>query len=159
KELRLSKPTRPSRAPRPGARPSSPLLRAWQRIPRALRWLGVAGAALVVCLFVARKLWRAYKNRPLPVAIDPSFRLGYNLDFPGDWSHLVPFVDQMKAARAFVGSCSDADPGCDPAAHLDLDPAGWVKSLRYKHDPSLAYAHVETIFNTAEGRYDAGRPY
>jgi hypothetical protein len=128
------------------------------RVPRPLLALAALGL-LGLLLLGARTLWRAYKNRPLPVAVDPSFRLGYNLDFPGEWSHLVPFIDQMKSARAMVGGCPDEEPQCDTAAHLDLDDNGWVKSLRYKDDPTRSYRQIEIIFNTAEDRYDAGRRF
>src|SRR4051812_28506225 len=39
--------------------------------------------------------------------------LGYNLDYPGDWTNLPPFIDQMKNSRAPHGNCSDADAECD----------------------------------------------
>jgi hypothetical protein len=127
-------------------------------VPRPLLALGALGA-LLIGLFVLRKLWRAYKNRPLPVAVDPTFRIGYNLDFPGEWSQLVPFIDQMKNARAMLGGCPDEEPQCDPASHLDLDEHGWVKSLRYKDDPGRSYRQIEIMFNTAEDRYDAGKRF
>jgi hypothetical protein len=56
----------------------------------------------------------------------PASSLGYNMDYPGDWTNDPPFIDQMKNARAVQGECSNQDPGCDPAAHLDLDEHGWV---------------------------------
>src|SRR5262245_59134662 len=61
-----------------------------------------------------------------------SSSLGYNLDFPGDWTNLPPFIDQMKNSRAPRGNCSELDPGCDTAAHLSLDAHGWPTTLRYK---------------------------
>src|SRR5690606_1415353 len=87
-------------------------------------------------------------------ASHPRSPLGYNLDYPGDWTNLPPFIDQMKNARAVRGECSSADPGCDPAAHLDLDPQGWVKSQRYRDDPSRSYAAAHMLFNTSSERPD-----
>jgi hypothetical protein len=130
----------------------------WRRLPWLVRYAAL-GVALVVALFGARRIWRAYKNRPLPVAAATDFRVGYNLDFPGEWTHLVPFIDQMKNARAPEGKCAESDASCDTASHLDLDAQGWVKSLRYRDDASKAYSGVEIIFNTAEQRYDAGRTF
>jgi hypothetical protein len=74
--------------------------------------------------------------------------VGYNLDFPGDWTGLPPFVDFMKNARVWQGSCSDADPHCDSMAHLSLDERGWVKSLAYRDQPGRAYDRVETVVLT-----------
>ncbi len=85
--------------------------------------------------------------------------LGYNLDFPGDWSRLMPFLDLMRDARPWVGSCGAADPACDPTSHLDLDPAGWPRSLRYRDDPARAYARVETAFSTHVGVPDEGKTF
>jgi hypothetical protein len=74
--------------------------------------------------------------------------VGYNLDLPGDWTGLPPFIDLMKNARAWQGSCPDADPKCDSMAHLSLDEHGWVKSLRYRDQPERAYERVETVVLT-----------
>lgn len=93
--------------------------------------------------------------RPPPPAADVKSNarsaVGYNLDFPGDWTGLPPFVDLMKNARVWMGVCGDVDPDCDPAAHLDLDEHGWVKSLVYRDDPSRAYQRVEAVVLTREG--------
>lgn len=74
--------------------------------------------------------------------------VGYNLDFPGDWSGLVPFIDLMKNARAWSGSCPESDPECDGVSQLDLDEHGWVRSLRYKDQPERAYSYVEKVVFT-----------
>src|SRR5688572_25715550 len=74
--------------------------------------------------------------------------VGYNLDYPGDWTGLPPFIDLMKNARAWQGSCSDADPNCDPMAHLNLDEHGWVRSLVYRDQPGKAYERVEAVVFT-----------
>jgi hypothetical protein len=65
----------------------------------------------------------------------------------------------MKNARAMVGGCPDEEPQCDTQSHLDLDASGWVKSLRYKDNPTRAYRQIEILFNTAEDRYDAGQRF
>lgn len=85
--------------------------------------------------------------------------LGYNMDYPGDWTNLPPFIDQMKNARAFQGDCGSADPDCDRAAHLDLDARGWVKSLQYKGDPSRSYVAVSAVLNTSSDRPDIGQTF
>lgn len=74
--------------------------------------------------------------------------VGYNMDYPGDWTGMPPFIDLMKNSRAWQGSCSDADPSCDTMAHLSLDEHGWVESLAYRDQPGQAYARVETVVFT-----------
>jgi len=85
--------------------------------------------------------------------------LGYNLDYPGDWTNMPPFIDQMKNARAVVGECSLADPGCDPTRHLDLDENGWVASLQYADDPARSYAAAHVIVSTSRSRPDIGQTF
>jgi hypothetical protein len=82
--------------------------------------------------------------------------LGYNLDFPGDWTNLPPFIDQLKNSRAPRGNCSELDPECDAASHLSLDEHGWPRTLRYRDDPSLAYESIDILFNTSDQRSDIG---
>ena len=121
---------------------------------------GLALGALValgVSAFLARCWWRHQPTIDVPLARD--FRLGYNLDYPGDWTNLPPFIDNFKNARGFSGSCAAQDPDCHPTAHLDLDAHGWVKSLRYRDDPSRAYERVEVIVNTSKERSDIGEPF
>lgn len=84
--------------------------------------------------------------------------LGYNMDYPGDWTNVPPFIDQMKNARAFNGRCG-SESQCDPAAHLDLDAAGWVKSLRYKDDPARSYGAVDAVINTSTSRTGLGQTF
>jgi hypothetical protein len=114
-------------------------------------------AALGLVLFVRRWYRRHPPRVEVPIAAD--FRLGYNLDFPGDWTNLPPFIDNFKNARGFQGSCGDADPQCSPTAHLDLDEHGWVKSLRYKGESSRAYQRIEAIVSTSRERYDIGKAF
>lgn len=85
--------------------------------------------------------------------------LGYNMDYPGDWTNVPPFIDQMKNARVFRGECTSADPGCDLAAHLDLDESGWVRSLTYRDDPSRSYGAVNAVINTSTSRPDIGQTF
>lgn len=94
----------------------------------------------------------------LGAAPSPS-TLGYNMDYPGDWTNMPPFIDQMKNARAVQGECSGADPDCDPARHLDLDENGWVTSLRYADDPSRSYAAAHIIVSTSRERPDIGQTF
>jgi hypothetical protein len=123
------------------------------------RRLVVLAALGVLLLGAAWRLRRWYRNRPIEVPLAADFRLGYNLDFPGDWTNLPPFIDHFKNARALYGACSEADSDCDQTAHLDLDEHGWVRSLRYRDDPERSYAYVEVIFNTSKQRSDIGQPF
>ena len=124
--------------------------------PRRLLLLATLGLLL---LGGAWRLRRWYKNRPLEVPLAADFRLGYNLDFPGDWTNLPPFIDQFKNARGLYGACTEADPECDQTQHLDLDEHGWVRSLRYKDEPGRSYAYIEVIFNTSKQRSDIGQAF
>jgi hypothetical protein len=74
--------------------------------------------------------------------------VGYNMDFPGDWTGLPPFIDLMKNARAWSGSCSEAERQCDGVSQLSLDAHGWVRTLRYKDHPDKAYEYVEAVILT-----------
>jgi len=65
--------------------------------------------------------------------------LGYNLDFPGDWSEAMPFLDLMHDARPWEGG-----GGKDPVADLDLDAHGWPRSL---HE----YGAITSIIHTGAG--------
>jgi hypothetical protein len=134
-------------------------------VGRTLRWLGglgwvpLGGLALlgVLALYGLRR-WHRYQPR-LDVPLAADFRLGYNMDFPGDWTNLPPFIDHMKNARGMHGACSERDADCDPTAHLDLDASGWVKTLRYRDEPSLAYERIEIILNTSQQRSDIGQSF
>jgi hypothetical protein len=92
-------------------------------------------------------------------AVPSASTLGYNMDYPGDWTNMPPFIDQMKNARAVEGECSAADPACDPTRHLDLDENGWVASLRYADDPSRAYSAAHFIVSTSRNRPDIGETF
>jgi hypothetical protein len=65
--------------------------------------------------------------------------LGYNLDFPGDWSDALPFLDLMHDARPWEGG-----GGKDPFAGLDLDEHGWPRSLN-------GYGAITSIVHTGAG--------
>ena len=85
--------------------------------------------------------------------------LGYNLDFPGDWTDLPPFIDRMKNSRVPEGKCSEQDPGCSGRAHLDLAPDGWPRSLRYRDDPSQSYASIGIVISSGRRRSDVGQRF
>jgi len=93
-----------------------------------------------------------------PPSATPNQRssLGYNLDFPGDWTNLPPFIDQVKNSRAPRGNCSDDDEDCDGVAHLDLDAQGWPRSLRYRDDDSISYDSIDFLINSSDERSDLG---
>jgi hypothetical protein len=130
-------------------------LPAWGR----RRWALLAALGLVaLCALYALRRWYRYEPRvDVPLAAD--FRLGYNMDFPGDWTNLPPFIDNFKNARGFQGSCADTDPECHPLAHLDLDAQGWVRSLRYRDNPSRSYERVEVIVSSSKARFDIGKRF
>ncbi len=119
-----------------------------------LALFSVFGLALA---YLARR-WYRYEP-PIEVPLAADFRLGYNLDYPGDWTNNPPFIDNFKNARGFSGACSEDDPDCHPTAHLDLDAEGWVKSLRYRDAAERAYDHIEVIISTSEDRSDIGKPF
>ena len=149
------------------------------RSATAARTAGVLGALLAVCSLSlgcsgdgGPQLTSSTTSRDLS-RTDPSSSpearvlsaprkastLGYNMDFPGDWTNVPPFIDQMKNARALQGDCSSADPDCDPIAHLDLDDHGWLKSLRYRDDASRAYSAAHAIVNSSDERPDIGETF
>lgn len=91
-------------------------------------------------------------STPASGKVNARSAVGYNLDYPGDWSGLVPFIDLMKNARAWSGACPEGDESCDPQAQLSLDQHGWVRTLRYKDHPEKSYPYVETVFLTRKGQ-------
>ncbi len=97
---------------------------------------------------------------PLPptARAHPRSPLGYNLDFPGDWSNLRPFIDLMHNARPWAGACAEDDRRCDRYAHLALDEQGWPRSLAYRDRPG-AYAHVESVVSTITQGPDIGQVF
>ncbi|MEY2934695.1 MAG: hypothetical protein RL033_5444, partial [Pseudomonadota bacterium] len=124
-----------------------------------------AGVALALALWLqlgscARTVYMEVPATPPPPSpVDPGpatppraanarSAVGYNLDFPGDWTGLPPFIDLMKNARVWHGSCPDSDGDCDGSSQLSLDDQGWVRSLRYKDHPNQAYDYVETVVLT-----------
>src|SRR5664279_3108094 len=139
---------------------------------KRLKWLALA--ALVLCAGgILFRTPRALAKRALsPIlkhalggtkkhqtpALKPTRPLiiGYNLDFPGDWSNLMPFIDLMHDARPWAGCCAEKDRRFDATAHLDLDAQGWPRSLRYRDLPSQSYGWIETVFSTQESVPDIG---
>jgi hypothetical protein len=97
-------------------------------------------------------------QRP-PRVLNQASLLGYNLDFPGDWTDQPPFIDWMKNSRAPVGLCSGDDPECDQSAHLDLDANGWPRSLQYRDDPSNSYRAIEIIISSSDEGPDVGERF
>ncbi|HVZ87764.1 MAG TPA: hypothetical protein VHG72_12395 [Polyangia bacterium] len=81
--------------------------------------------------------------------------IGYNMDFPGDWTEAIPFVDLMHDARPWEGGGAG-----DKYAGLDLDDHGWPKSLgpynqltatfRTEHADGFA-GHVFVVSYRGEG--------
>ncbi len=85
--------------------------------------------------------------------------LGYNLDFPGDWTDLPPFIDLMQNSRVPEGKCSEDDPECSGRAHLDLAPDGWPRSLRYRDDSSRSYSSIGIVISSGSHRSDFGQRF
>lgn len=91
-------------------------------------------------------------------------RLGTNLTSVTDYSPQLPFIDLFKISRAWFTQCAPGqDPGCTnnnswdtgEAQSLDLDAAGWVRSL-----PSRASAPIFTMAATywdVPAQFPAGR--
>ena len=139
---------------------------------KRLKWLALA--ALVLCaggiLFrtpraLAKRalspilkhvLGRTKKHQTPATKPTRPLIIGYNLDFPGDWSNLMPFIDLMHDARPWAGCCAEKDRRFDATAHLDLDAQGWPRSLRYRDLPSQSYGWIETVFSTQESVPDIG---
>ncbi len=119
--------------------------------------LGGLAVVALAAVYLARKWWRYEPHIDVQLAAD--FRLGYNMDFPGDWTNLPPFIDNFKNARGFEGVCGEAEPGCHPTAHLDLDEHGWLRSLRYKDEPSRLYRRVDVIVSSSKARPDIGKRF
>lgn len=81
--------------------------------------------------------------------------LGTNLTAVNDYSPQLPFIDLFKSSREWLTQCQiGADPGCTSqnswdtgeSTLLDLDAAGWVRSL-----PSRSAA---TVFTSAATYWD-----
>jgi hypothetical protein len=135
----------------------------------------VAGVALAMA--AARAARHTEDKRPVPAGkpaatppshdappghtarSDPRSPIGYNLDFPGDWSLLRPFIDLMHNARPWAGVCAAPDPHCDGYRHLVLDAQGWPRILQYRDNPSLAYDHVESVVSTTKGGPEVGKVF
>lgn len=123
------------------------------RTPRAL-------ARRALSPIVDRVLGKAKTKHQPPVTLPVQpLLVGYNLDFPGDWSNLMPFIDLMHDARPWSGTCLDTDPKCDETAHLDLDSHGWPRSLRYRDDPTRSYGSIQTVFSTQQAVPDVGKTF
>jgi hypothetical protein len=100
---------------------------------------------------------RASPGQTTPAS--PRSPIGYNLDYPGDWTLLRPFIDLMHNARPWTGACADADPHCDGHRHLVLDAQGWPRTLQYRDNPRLSYDHASSVFSTIPGGAEVGRVF
>lgn len=84
------------------------------------------------------------KSHPAPTAAQPVTNgplnarssIGYNLDFPGDWTWATPFLDLMHDARPWVAGDEPPEPG-----ELVLDERGYPKTLG-KVDGITAVVHT-----------------
>ncbi len=94
----------------------------------------------------------------LPAGPSGTATLGYNLEYPGEWSSAPPFIDQMKSTPLFYGECDGGEP-CDENAHLDLDPAGWPRSMAFRDDPTRRYDRIQRVLMTTNFRSDIGERF
>ncbi|HKO90144.1 MAG TPA: hypothetical protein VJU61_03265 [Polyangiaceae bacterium] len=125
--------------------------------PGWIRSLALAGALLSWgCGSESQTSVEAPPRRETP---NQASVLGYNLDFPGDWTNQPPFIDLIENSRAPAGDCSAQDPDCDPVAHLDLASDGWPRSLRYRDDPSQAYQSIQIIISSGNDGADVGQRF
>ncbi|HTB58118.1 MAG TPA: hypothetical protein VLC06_09605 [Polyangia bacterium] len=115
-------------------------------------------AAVLLCLVFVLSLggaklsarfgrhWRLARagtvNDSAPTPKNPDLLIGYNLDYPGDWSDALPFLDLMHDARLWEGGGGEAGPLGKYAA-LDLDEHGWPRSLG-------GYAWLTAIVRTGD---------
>jgi hypothetical protein len=113
------------------------------RVPGWLRFAVVAGVSLVLLAAAGMKLrgrlhlrqriaeFRSGHSKASRAVRRSKLIIGYNLDFPGDWSDAMPFLDLMHDARPWTGNGGQE---ADGYAGLDLDAHGWPKTLgRYEH--------------------------
>ena len=98
-------------------------------------------------------------SKPGNALPNTSSSLGYNLDFPGDWTNLPPFIDEVRNSRAPRGNCASEDPDCDATSHLSLDAHGWPTTLRYRDDPSQEYSSIDLLVNSSDERADLGQRF
>lgn len=134
-------------------KPPAEIRRPLRRWAPLLIVVGALAAAGVLFGAGARGIWRpvaaiAAAPPPAPPASarrPPSqLLLGYNLDFPGDWSDAIPFLDLMHDARPWHGIGKP-----DPVADLDLDSQGWPRSLN-------GYELITSMVRTGNGSGFAG---
>jgi hypothetical protein len=97
-------------------------------------------------------------SRPPSALPNIDSSLGYNLDFPGDWTNLPPFIDEVMNSRAPRGNCSSEDSECHPTAHLSLDSEGWPTTLRYR-DGGGEYRSIDLLVNSSDDRADIGQRF
>jgi hypothetical protein len=90
--------------------------------------------------------------------------LGIGLNGITDWSTQFPFIDHFKTSRKWITQCIKTDPGCDKQWNtkefdlLDLDQAGWLKSLPKPTDAPI-YTRVSTLLfrDVPAGQFPAGK--
>jgi hypothetical protein len=97
-------------------------------------------------------------SAPGPTLPNVDSSLGYNLDFPGDWTNLPPFIDEVMNSRAPRGNCESDDASCDATSHLSLDSDGWPTTLRYR-DGGGAYTSIDLLINSSDDRADIGQRF
>ncbi len=76
--------------------------------------------------------------------------LGYNMDFPGEWTGLSPFLDLIKNGRI----CE-----ADPIDQLQLDEHGWPLTLAHRDNPSVSFDNTTLYFATGDLRVDYGQTF
>jgi hypothetical protein len=135
--------------------------RSWALTLSESALVRAAWTCLLVALLISAHVASPFPHQAVAQSSgeQEGFRIGYNMDYPGDWTNQPPFIDEMKNSRAIEGSCSSADPRCDPHSHLDLDASGWLKSLRYRDDRSRSYSAGIIILQSSTARSDIGQDF
>ncbi len=134
---------------------------------RLFFWGGVGVLAAALLAAGALAVRRRGGSHPLDAGsprLPPTqtFSVGYNLDYPGDWTNLPPFIDQYKNGRGLLGACSYEGVdlvGCHPTNHLSLDESGWLRSMKFHDDPSRRYLFVDAIVSTTGVKSDIGKRF
>lgn len=86
-------------------------------------------------------------------------QLGTNLSGIADWSTQMPFINAFKSSRPWITQCGETDSDCGWSTkeedQLDLDEAGWVRSLPTESDDPR-YTQVGTLLFRGVEDYPGG---
>ncbi|MGF1536827.1 MAG: cellulose-binding protein [Elainellaceae cyanobacterium] len=101
------------------------------------------------------QLAAASPDMPMP----GTHQLGTNLTGIADWSTQMPFIDAFKSSRPWISQCAETNSNCGWSTgeedQLDLDEAGWVRSLPAESD-APQYTRVGTLLFRGVEDYPGG---